>query len=140
MNARQKVIIAAFAVALAVCVAPVSWSAFGTRGYFCAGRCICGHDSFVRIKGDGYFKYSPGHGVPEERAFTLRSRDGGWDIMGLPHSDLYWSPLEGENRVIGRIWFRDSALYESWGSSTNSTRLPKVYNIWRIWWAKLLKQ
>jgi hypothetical protein len=140
MSPRQKLVTAGFGVALAVFVTPIVWSAFGTHGYFYAGRCICGHDSFVRIQGDGYFKYSPGHGVPEERAFTLRPRDGGWDVMGLPHSDLYWSPLEGENRVIARIQFRDSALNESWGSSTNWTRLPKVYNIWRVWWAKLVSQ
>jgi hypothetical protein len=140
MTTLRKLVLASLGAALIVLGAPVAWSAFGTHGYFYAGRCICGHDSFVRIHGDGYFKYSPGHGVPEERAFTLRPRDGGWDVMGVPHSDLYWSPSEGENRVIAHIRLRDNALYESWGSSDNWTRLPRVYNIWGVWWAKLLKQ
>ena len=140
MRTRQKVIIAALAVVLAVFVAPIAWSAFGTRGYFYDGRCVCGHDCFVRIQGDGYFKYSPGHGVPEHREFTLRPRDGGWEVLGLPHSDLYWSPLEGEDKVIARLRFRDGALYESWGSTTSWKRLPRAYNIWRIWVAKLLKE
>jgi hypothetical protein len=110
MRTRQKLIIAGLGGALTVFVAPIAWSAFGTRGYFYAGRCICGHDSFVRIQGDGYFTYSPGHGVPEDRAFRLRPREHRWDVLGLPHSDMYWSPLEGEDRVIARLRFRDGAL------------------------------
>src|SRR5438105_1891600 len=72
--------------------------------------------------------------------FTLRRTPDGWDVMGLPHSDMYWSPLEGENRVIGRLQFRDGALYESWGSSNNWIRRPRAYNAWQIWAAKLLKK
>ena len=140
MRTRQKLIIASLGTALTVFVSPIAWSAFGTRGYFYAGRCICGHDSFIRIQGDGYFTYSPGHGVPEQRAFTVRPREVGWDVLGLPHSDMYWSPLEGKDKVIARLLLRDGALYESWGSSTNWQRLPKAYNIWRIWAAKLLKE
>lgn len=140
MSTGQKFLVAAFGAALTIFVAPIAWSAFSMHGYFYVGRCICGHDSFVRIQGDGYFKYSPGHGVPERRAFKLRPRDGGWEVLGLPHSDLYWSPLEGEDRVIARLRLGDGALYESWGTSTNWTRLPRAYNIWRVWWAKLLKQ
>ena len=140
MTTPRKLVLVSLGAALIVFLAPVAWSAFGTHGYFCDGRCICGNDVFVRIRGDGYFNYSPGHGVPEHRAFTLRAQGDGWEVMGLPHSDLYSSPLEGENKVIARIRFHDGALYESWGSSGNWTRLPKVYNIWRVWWAKLLKQ
>ncbi len=104
-------------------------------------RPLCrGNDCYVRIQGDGYFSYSPGHEVPEYRKFTLRRTADGWDVMGLPHSDRYWSPLEGENKVIGRLRFRNGALYESWGSSTNWTRLPRAYNVWRIWLAKLLNK
>jgi len=57
--------------------------------------------------------------------------------MGLPHSDMYWSPLEGEDRVIARLRIRDGALYESWGSSTNWTRRARVINPYRVWIAKL---
>lgn len=124
-----------------VLVAPIvstALSASGTSGYFEDGRCACGHDSFVRIKDGGYFQYSPGHGVPEHRSFTIRAHDGEWEVLGLPHSDAYWSPLEGEDRVIARLRFRDGALYESWGTSTNWTRHARVYNPYRIWIARLL--
>jgi len=110
----------------------------GTGDYFEDGRCACGNDIFIRIEGDGYYRYSPGHGVPERRSFTIRRHDDEWEVMGLPHSDLYWSPLEGENKVIARLRFRDGALFESWGSSTNWTRHARVYNPYRIWIAKLL--
>jgi hypothetical protein len=50
-------------------------AAGGTRGYFEGGRCVCGHDIFIRVEGNGYFKYSPGHGVPEHRSFTVRPHD-----------------------------------------------------------------
>ena len=140
MRTRPKIIISGLGAALVVFVAPIAWSALGTHGYFYAGRCICGHDSFVRIQGDGYFTYSPGHQVPEHRAFALRPREDGWEVLGLPHSQMYRSPLEGEDKVIAHVRFRDGALYETWGSSTNWTRLPKAYNVWRIWAAKLLKE
>ena len=140
MTIRQKLIFAGVAALLAAALAPVAWSAFGTGGYFFNGRCVCGNDCYVRIQGDAYFSYSPGHEVPEYRKFTLRRTADGWDVLGLPHSDMYWSPLEGENKVIGHLRFRDGALYESWGSSTNWNRLPRAYNVWRIWAAKLLKK
>jgi len=140
MTTRRKLVLASLGAALIAFLAPVAWSALGTHGYFCEGRCVCGNDVFVRIRGDGDFKYSPGHGVPEYCAFALRAQGDEWEIMGLPHSDLYSSPLEGENKVIARIRFHDGALYESWGSSGNWTRLPRVNNIWRVWCAKLLKQ
>jgi len=140
MTTRRKLLLASLGAAVVVLGAPVAWSAFSTHAYFRAGRCVCGNDAFVRIQGDGYFKYSPGHRVPEHRAFTLRAQGDGWELMGHSHSDLYTSPLEGENKVIARIRLRDGALYESWGTSTNWTRLPRVHNIWRVWWARLLEQ
>jgi len=140
MRTRGKLIITGFGALCAVFVAPIAWSAFGTNGYFYAGRCICGHDSFVRIQGDGYFKYSPGHGVAEDRAFTIRRRANGWDLLIPPHSAMFSSPLDGQDKVIAHLSFRDGALYESWGSSTNWERLPKAYNIWRIWVPKLLRE
>jgi len=140
MTHGQKLILSGGAAILAAALAPVVWSAHGTSGYFFNGRCACGNDCYMRIQGDGYFSYSPGHGVPEYRKFTLRRTADGWDVMGLPHSDMYWSPLEGEDKVIGRLHLHDGALYESWGSSTNWTRLPRAYNVWRVWVAKLLKK
>jgi hypothetical protein len=140
MTIRQKLVFAGGGAAVAVVLAPVAWSALGTGGYFYDGRCACGHDCYVRIQGDGYFSYSPGHEVPEHRKFTLRRSADGWDVMGLPHSDMYWSPLEGEDKVIARLRYRDGALYESWGGSTNWNRLPRAYNVWRIWAAKLLRE
>jgi hypothetical protein len=140
MTTRRKLVLASLGAAVIVFGAPVAWSALGTRGYFREGRCACGNDIFVRILGNGYFSYSPGHEVPEHRKFTVRRNSDGWDIMGLPHSDMYWSPLEGEDKVIGHLRFRGGALYESWGSSTNWMRLSRAYNVWGIWAAKLLKK
>jgi hypothetical protein len=140
MTTRRKVIIAGLGAVLAVFLAPIAWSAFGTHGYFYDGRCVCGHDCFIRIEGDGYFKYSPGHGVPEHRAFSLRPHDGEWELVGLASSDRFWSPLQGEEKVVARLRLRDGALYESWGGTTNWVRRPRVYNIWQVWAAKLLKE
>jgi hypothetical protein len=142
MSTRQKLILTGLGATFAVFVfvAPIVWSASGKQGYFYSGRCLCGHDSFVRIQGDGYFNYSPGHGVPETRSFSLRPRDDGWDLFGRPHSDAYWSPLEGEDKVIAHIRFHDGALFESWDNGAHWRRLPRAYNVWRIWVAKLLKQ
>jgi hypothetical protein len=140
MRLRRKLIISVLGLAIALFLVPIIWSALCQPSYFCEGRCACGNDIFVRIQGDGYFRYSPGHGVPEHRAFRLRAREGGWEILGLSHSDLFWSPLEGEDKVIGRVHYQGNALYESWGGSANWMRLPRVYNVWRVWAAKLLKQ
>ena len=140
MSTRRKLIVATFGAVLAVFLAPTAWSMFGTHGYFCEGRCVCGHEVFVRIKRDGYFSYSPGHEVPEHRDFTLRRTSDGRDVMGSPHSDWYWSPLEGENKVVARLRYRDGALYESRGGTTNWNRLPRAHNVWSIWVAKLTKE
>jgi hypothetical protein len=123
-----------------ILASPIVFTALSTRGtggYFEDGRCACGNDIFVRIQGNGYYRYSPGHGMPESRSFTIRRHDDEWEVMGLPHSDLYWSPLEGENKVIGRLRFHDGALFESWGNGTNWTRHARIYNPYRIWIAKL---
>lgn len=141
MTTRRKWMIAVAVTMGAALVSPIIFtvlSAKGNGGYFVGGRCACGNDIFIRVEGDGYFKYSPGHGVPERRSFTVHWHNSEGDVMGLPHSDMYWSPLEGENKVIGRLRFHEGALFESWGSSTNWTRLPRVYNPYRIWIAKLL--
>jgi len=138
MKRWRKRLTVGIGVAVIVFVAPIVWFAAGSGAYFYEGRCLCGHDIFVRIQGDGYFTYSPGHGEPEHRDFTLRAKDGGWEVLGLPHSDLYWSPLEGEDKVIAHLRIRDGALFESWGSTTNWSRFPKAYNVWRIWAAKVV--
>ena len=140
MTNRRKLLLASLGAAVIVVAAPVAGSAFGTHGYFCAGRCACGNDIFVRLQGDGYFKYSPGHGVPEHHAFTVRAQGDGWEVIGPPPSELHSSPSEADNQVLARIRLQDGALYESWGGSTNWTRLPRVYNVWRVWWPRLLNQ
>ena len=141
MTAKRKWMIGAAITLGVTLVSPIIYtavSARGTGGYFDGGRCACGNDIFIRVEGDGYFKYSPGHGVPERRSFAVHWHNGVGDVMGLPHSDLYWSPMEGENKIIGRLRFRDGTLFESWGSSTNWTPRSRVYNPYRIWIAKLL--
>lgn len=140
MCVRSKLVVSSIGAVVIVLVAVAAWPAFRLHGYFYQGRCGCGHDIFVRIQGDGLFRYSPGHGVPEYRAFRLRALSDGWDIMGVPHGGAYWSPSEGQTSVLGHIRFRDGALWESWGSSTNLMRLPRVRNILRVWWPKLLRE
>jgi hypothetical protein len=78
--------------------------------------------------------------MPEHRAFTIRAAKDGWEVLRNPDPDPDWSPFFGENEVVARIRFSDGALYESWGSGTDWRRLPKVHNIWRVWWAKLVKK
>jgi hypothetical protein len=53
MTTWRKHGIGSFGAALAVSVAAIAWSAFGTNGYFCDGRCACGNNVFARIQGDG---------------------------------------------------------------------------------------
>jgi hypothetical protein len=140
MKTWQKLIFVSVGAALVVLVAPVAWSAFGTHGIFVAVvvlvamMCSCGFSAtatssihpVTACQSIGPSQFAP---VGDE-----------WEVMGLPLSDLYSSPLEGQGRVVARIRFRDGALYESWGGTTNWTYLPKVHNIWRVWWEKLLKQ
>ena len=139
-RARQILVLTGLGAAVAVVVAPIAWSAFGTHGYFYQGRCICGHDIFVRIQGDGYYSYSPGHGESEHRAFAVRRRGDEWDVFRPPDSAMFRYPSEPEDKVLARIRLGDGALYESWGTGTNWQRLPRVYNIWRVWAAKLLQE
>jgi hypothetical protein len=103
-------------------------------------RCVCGHITLYRLTKDGIYSYSPGHGVPESLRFKIRAHDAQWDIMGLPHSDVYASPLDGENRVIGHLKVSNGSLYQSWGSSTNWARYPRVLNPYRVWYCKLVDQ
>lgn len=143
MFVRSKLVLGSIGtviIVIIVILALVAWPASSARGYFYGGRCACGHEIFVRIVGDGLFNYSPGHGVPEHRSFNLRPQRDGWDIMSLPRSDRYWSSLEGENKVLGRVQFREGALWESWGSGTNWARLPRVHNVLRVWRPKLLRE
>ena len=130
-------LILAFTLVVAAFTAPV-WSTCTTHAYFYEGRCACGHNCYARIAGDGLFKYSPGHGVPEYRAFELRPRGGEWDIMGLPHSPFY-SPLEGPDKVIGRLKLQDGALCCNWSGGTAWIRFSRVYNPWPIFLAKVLE-
>ena len=137
MIIRRKFIITAVGTVIATIAVPVIWSAFGANAYFYDGRCICGHDSFVRIAGNGYFSYSPGHGVPEHQKFKIGKIADGWAVLGLPHSDKYWSPLEGEDKVIAYLRLGGGALYDSWDGGKNWDRHPRVYNVWRVWAAKV---
>jgi hypothetical protein len=142
-RAFRKWTIVALGPVLALVLLPIALSAFSSRSphiYYEGGRCACGHDTFIRVTKDGYFQYSPGHGVPEHRSFTIRPHDGEWEVLGLPHSDMYWSPLEGEDKVIARLRIHDGALYESWGGSTNWTRRARVINPYRVWFAKLTEK
>ncbi len=140
MTTKHTRTLGAAAAIAALLASPILFSALsggGTHGYFEAGRCLCGHDCFIHIRDDGYYQYSPGHGVPEHRSFAIRPHGGEWEILGLPHSEMFWSPLEGEDKVIARFQIRDGALFTAWGNSNNWTRHARVYNPYRIWIGKL---
>ncbi len=130
-----------FAVAFvaAVFTIPIIWSSCTTHAYYYEGRCACGHNCYARIAGDGLFRYSPGHGVPEYRAFTLRPRAGQWDIMGLPHSPTYYSALEGPDKVIGQLKFHNGALCQKWSQGNAWVEYPRVHNPWPILLAKIVE-
>ena len=120
---------------------PIAYTTFfrhGTNAYFEEGRYMCGHDIFIHIAGDRYFRYSPGHGTPEYLCCSLRQRGDEWEMLALaPPPYAGTSFREGEG--VARLKIRDGALYECW-SGTNWTRFPRVYNPYRIWIAKLLKE
>lgn len=139
MARTQKLMIAAVATVMLALLAPTVFTvltARGTSGYFHDGRCMCGHECFIRIEGDGYFQYSPGHGMPEQRVFALRSHNGEWEMLALRPRDDAWSPVE-EGKVVARLRFQGGALYKSWSGTTNWTRHARVYNKWPIWLAEL---
>jgi len=141
MTTRRKFTILGVGAALAIFAAPVVWSAVSTHAYFYVGRCAGGHCIFVRIRCDGYFSYAPGHGVPESRDFKVRRTVEGWELLGrrLPLCDD--SPPEGEDTVVAYLRLRrGGALYSSWDAGRNWQRFPRVYNIWRLWAAKLFER
>jgi len=120
---------------------PIAYTAFfahGTNAYFECGRCMCGHDIFVHVVGDRYYHYSPGHGHPEYLCYNLRQRGDGWEMLALAPPPYAWTSFR-EGEVVARLKIHDGAIYECW-SGTNWTRFPRVYNPYRIWIAKLLKE
>lgn len=137
MSSRIKLIAAAGGVALIVILTPIVRSAFGASGYYVGGRCACGNETFIRIERDAYFKYSPGHSVPEERAFSLRAHGTELEVLAVRPPDGAWASAN-EGQVLAKLRFQDGALYESWAGSTNWVRHERVHNPWRVWLAKLL--
>lgn len=132
----RKLLVASLLAFLAMLLTPILWSTFSPHAYFEAGRCGCGHRILVRLKDDGYYNYSPGHGMPEYRAYGLRRQADEWEVFALPQPSGFWSPRK-EGEVVARVRMRPGGgLCESWGSKTNWVRLPRVYNLWRVWWAE----
>jgi hypothetical protein len=125
MTTAQKISIATLGTALLVFLAPLAWSASSTRGYFEDGRCMCGYNVYIPIKGDGYFRYSPGHGHQEGRLWTLRKRDGFWEALG------------DNGSVVARLSFQNGELREAFSGSNFWSHHARVYNLWPIWIAKL---
>ena len=139
MSTRLKLFLSTITVVLVILVAPIVWSAFRADGYFEAGRCTCGNDIYIHITGDSYLTYSPGHGVPEHCSFALRRKEKEWEILALAPPDGYTSPMK-EGEVVGRLRFQNRDLYFSGVHTTNWTRHERVYNVWDIWIAQLLKE
>lgn len=131
MTAARKLMIAASAIALGALLAPIAFTALSARGihgYFEDGRCACGYDKYVRIEGDDYFGYAPGHGYPPHLVFKLRPDKGEYEMLALgDRSDgkyLSFGPAEGS--VVGRLRLQDGALWEQWAGKTNWTRHARV--------------
>jgi hypothetical protein len=138
MTIKQKLTFVTAGTALALLFAILVAGAISFNGsgvYYERGRCSCGHPIFIRIAGDGYFSFSPGHGVAEHREYNLRRNNGGWDKLALPPPDGFESVIK-EGSIVGRVRLENGALYETWG--TNWVRCPRVYNNWRLHIAKLL--
>jgi len=76
--------------------------------------------------------------MPEQHLFEIRPHDGEWELIALRPPDPFWSPTQ-ENRATPRLRIENGDLYESW-TGTNWTRHTRVYNVWPIWFAKLLSR
>jgi len=139
---KRKLGFLAVALAVAAFLLPIAFlavSASSPQGYFDGGRCACGHRIYIHVVRDGYFSYSPGHGVPEHRDFTLRSAEGGWDVIRLPEPDTTGMFMHmAATGVVAKLQFRDGAIYESWSGTNNWQRHNRIYNPWPIWISKLL--
>ena len=130
---------AAFAlVGLLLLVVFAGISPFGFRLYYADVRCACGYDSYIGIRGDGYFLYTPGHGDPPQRVYNLRPSDGVWEkvLMGQRSDGTFGSQGPAEETVVGRLRFQGGALWEQRAGQTNWTRQARIYNPGPIWWAR----
>ena len=109
MTTRKIILGAVAAVILPLAIFAVSLHR-GVDAWFDNGDCICGHHSYIHLRADGYFKYSPGHGVPETRDFGLRPNGRDWDAVALRSPDWYFSPPK-EGEVVARLRIQDGVLY-----------------------------
>jgi len=144
MTATSKLLLAAASLATVVFLLPVALavlSPHGTACYFDGGRCACGHRIYLRLVGDGFYDYSPGHGVPEYRKFTLRPNTNGWDVIRVndPRYDEVYSQLSPTG-VVAQAWIDKGELCERWSTSSRVLHYARIYNPWPIWLGKLLRQ
>jgi hypothetical protein len=131
-------------------LAPIVSTSFsrGPSGYFYEGRCMCGHEIFIHLKGDGYFSYSPGHGAPEHRIFTLKPVNGPdiseWEASSDESTFGNTWTLPGEQRPTMHIRIENGALVQYYPRNEYSAgykaRLPRVHNVWRIWFPQLCER
>jgi|ERR1043166_1349180 hypothetical protein len=137
MSARAKLLGGVVAAVLAAVLSVTLYATTDARAYYIQGRCVCGHNGYVRIVGTDYLSYSPGHGMPEHLSFIARPRGDGWDLIRPPvPPGQYWEPFT--NSTVTRVRIHDGGLYVDDGTHTN--RLPKVLNPWPIWIAGVFKR
>jgi hypothetical protein len=144
MTTTSKLLLAATGFAAAVVLLPVALAVLSPRStacYFDGGRCACGHRIYLRLAGEGYYDYSPGHGVQEYRKFTLRPNTNGWDVIRVndPRYDEVYSQL-APTGLVAQAWIDKGELCERWGTSSRVLRYSRIYDPWPIWWAKLLPE
>ena len=104
-------------------------------GYFEDGRCGCGYDSFIQIRGDRYYTETPLHGR-EAKASALHRQGDEWELVSPPPvtNSLF---MVFTNELVVRVRMEEGDLYLSYAGRTNWARHARVYNPWRIWLPRL---
>ncbi len=143
MTTTHRILLGVASLAAAAFLLPIAFPAlwsYGGTGYFDRGRCACGHPIYVRLVDDGCYDYSPGHGVPEHRAFTVRPNGKDWDMYKFPDPDLGYFSQIGETGLVAHVWIEKGQLCERWSGRAPVVRYSRVYNPWPIWCAKILNE
>ena len=138
MPTLRKIVVRIGVMAVGVLLLLGVFTVISSRYYEDRGaRCLCGYEGLIQIKDDGYYRISPGHGVPASLAYKLRPDKDGWEMLSvrLPGEGTLWmSPASTpEGTVVGRMRFQGGDLWTADIGSTNWTRHARVYNLWRIW-------
>jgi hypothetical protein len=139
MKTTRRILAVALGTVAMIVLTPILLQFLSTgamRGYFEDGRCACNYESFIHLRGDGYFDEAPLHGMGEQQLFTLHRRSEEWELRSLPSAaNSSFAVFAQDVTVRARIQSGD--LYLAYAGRTNWTRHARVYNPWRIWLARL---